>query len=429
MSRVAAETPSPAYPLRVSPNRRHLVDGRGVPFLLHGEAAWSLIVALSREEAERYLADRAAKGVNTIVVNLIEHKFKGPANSYGDLPFGAGGALAQPNEAYFAHADWVIRRAGACGIQVLLAPLYLGLAETDEGWIEEVQAAGVAGCREWGRMVGRRYASFDNILWLVGGDRDPRPVLDHIDAFVEGLKEFDQRHLCTADGAPERPPAEDFGRGGWLDLHNTYTYGIVPRHLLADYHRSPVRPFFLKGSAYEGEHNASAVQIRRQAYWALLCGACGQIFGNRPIWLFDPGWQEALESQGSRDMVHLRALFTSRPWFHLLPDDAHEVVTGGLGEFRGLDFLAAARTSDGGTVIAYMPTARTITVDLTKICGTRVAAWWFDPRTGTAQGAGEFPTGSSREFAPPGEGDWVLVLDDATRGYGPPGTPNGGSDR
>jgi len=62
---------------------------------------------------------------------------------------------------------------------------------------------------------------------------------------------------------------------------------------LRDYNRSPVVPFFLIESTYEGEHNASAVQIRRQAYWAILCGGMGHIIGNRPIWLFDPGWAES----------------------------------------------------------------------------------------------------------------------------------------
>ena len=55
--------------------------------------------------------------------------------------------------------------------------------------------------------------------------------------------------------------------------------------------------------------------------------------------------------------MRLKALFTSRPWEELVPDQKHEVVVDGLGEFHGLDYLAAARTHNGGTVIAYLPTA------------------------------------------------------------------------
>ena len=214
----------------------------------------------------------------------------------------------------------------------------------------------------------------------------------------------------------------EYAQGGWVDVNCTYTYEIVHQKLLADCRRLPVRPFFLMESSYEGEHNSSAVQIRRQAYWANLCGGCGQFMGNNPIWPFNHGWEQAMDLVGSRDMVHLKDLFASRPWFHLVPDAQHQVVTGGLGEFRGLDYLAAARTHDGGTAIAYMPTARAVTVDLTKICGKSAVAWWFDPRTGEAQAAGEFATEGSQGFEPPSEGDWVLVLDDAGRGYAPPGS-------
>ena len=120
-------------------------------------------------------------------------------------------------------------------------------------------------------------------------------------------------------------------------------------------------------------------------------------------------------------MVRLKALFTSRPWYELVPDQKHEVVVDGLGEFRGLDYLAAARTPDGGTVIAYMPTSRTFTVDLSKVSGTAAQAWWYNPRTGKADAAEKFPTGAKQKFTPPAEGDWVLVVDDSSRSLPPPG--------
>jgi len=93
----------------------------------------------------------------------------------------------------------------------------------------------------------------------------------------------------------------------------------------------------------------------------------------------------------------------------------------GLGEFNGLDYLAAARTRDGGTVIAYLPTARAITIDLSKVAGTSTQAWWYNPRSGKADSAGKHVGGAKRKFAPPSEGDWVLVLDDASRNLAAPG--------
>jgi uncharacterized protein DUF4038 len=75
--------------LRISPSRRYLVDQNNAPFLLQGDAAWSLIVAMSDAEVEQYLANRRAKGFNTVIVELIEHRFakKPPFNEAGDAPF------------------------------------------------------------------------------------------------------------------------------------------------------------------------------------------------------------------------------------------------------------------------------------------------------------------------------------------------------
>lgn len=411
------------YPVKVGPDHRHLVTQNGTPFLVQGEAAWSLISGLTKEEAETYLEDRRKKGFNTIIVNLIEHKFRGPVNRYGQGPFLTLGDFSTPNEKYFEHADWVIRKAAEKGIQVFLAPIYLGYIGSSEGWVGEAIANGPEKSRGWGRYVGKRYASFDNIVWLIGGDRNPESARGEIDAVAQGIKEFDSRHIFTAHCHPENSAIDQYKDDGWLDLNTTYTYNIVHDMLLRDYHREPAMPFVLIESTYEGEHNASAVQIRRQAYWAILCGATGQFMGNKPIWLYDPGWEAALNSTASQDMTRLKDLFLSRPWFDLVPDDKHEVVVDGLGEFRGLDYASAARTKDGGTVIAYMPTARPITVDMTKVSGKEATAWWFNPRSGKADSIGQCPTSGKHEFTPPGEGDWILVLDDASKKLSAPGTP------
>lgn len=410
------------YPLRVGPDHRHLVDQSGTPYLIQGDAGWSLISGLTKEEAEKYLEARRRLGFNSIIVNLIEHKFRGPVNRYGEGPFTTPGDFSTPNEKYFEHADWVIRKAQEMGLQIFLAPIYLGYIGTDEGWIQELVANGPEKARNWGRFVGNRYRDFDNIVWIIGGDHNPDTARPEVDAVAEGIKERDGRHLMTAHCHPENSAIDQYRDDGWLDVNDTYTYNIVHEMLIRDYNRQPVIPYFLIESTYEGEHNASQVQIRRQAYWAILSGATGQFMGNRPIWLFDPGWEAALDSVGSRDMQRLGWLFHSRPWNELTPDQKHEVVVEGLGEFRGLDYLTAARTSDDATVIAYMPTARTISVEMSKVSGKQAMAWWFDPRTAQATSIGKFPTSGKQEFKPPAEGDWVLVLDDAARNLPAPGT-------
>lgn len=420
------------YPLKVAAGKRFLVDQHNAPFLMQGDAAWSLIVQLSDSDVERYLANRRQKGFNTIMVNLIEHKFcdHPPLDLAGDAPFMTSGDFSRPNEKYFAHADGVIRKAAENGIVVLLYPIYLGYKGTQEGWVEEALANGPEKCLNYGRYLGKRYRGFDNIVWMMGGDRHPGTALEDVDLIALGIKEYDQRHVFSAHCDGDHSAVEDYSGGGWLSFNTTYTGGIVHRKLLEDYNRQPALPFVLIESSYEGEHNASDVQIRRQAYWSILCGGFGHVFGNNPIWHFDgPGlftvnttWQQAMDLPGSVSMEIWGKLFHSRNWYDLIPDQKHEVVTRGLGEFRGLDYLAAARTSDGNTVIAYMPSKRTISVDMSKVTGRQVKAWWFDPRNGKATVAGTFPASGTREFTPPGDGDWVLMLDNASLQLPPPGS-------
>ena len=75
--------------------------------------------------------------------------------------------------------------------------------------------------------------------------------------------------------------------------------------------------------------------------------------------------------------------------------------------------------------MVYAPIGRAFSVRMNKITGPKVNAWWYDPRTGEAASAGEFPNTGEREFLPPNPGevlDWILVLDDASKNFGPPGS-------
>ena len=64
-------TPSPRppgadYPLKVSANRRYLVDQQDVPFLMMGDSPQALIANVSEVEADAYFADREANDFNAV---------------------------------------------------------------------------------------------------------------------------------------------------------------------------------------------------------------------------------------------------------------------------------------------------------------------------------------------------------------------------
>ena len=255
---------------------------------------------------------------------MIEHKFckNPPLNAGRRSTLQYPGDFPTPNEKrYFAYADWVIRKAADNGIQVLLCAHLLGIqGHSMRGGWPEAMANGPEKCLAYGRYLGKRYKDFDNVIWLIGADRNPGPALEKVDLIALGIREFDKRHLFTAQCEPEHSAVDEFSGGKWLDFNTTYTYEIVHEKLLADYDRTPVMPFMLIESTYEGEHNASDVQVRRQAYWTVLCGGLGHIMGNKPLWLFDSGWQQAMDLPGSVGMMHWGELFRSRASYDLVPD-------------------------------------------------------------------------------------------------------------
>jgi hypothetical protein len=109
-------------------------------------------------------------------------------------------------------------------------------------------------------------------------------------------------------------------------------------------------------------------------------------------------------------------LFRGLPWEKLVPDERHAVVTAGLGTFGEKEYATAAWVPDGTLAIAYLPTARPVTVDMGRFRG-RVEASWLDPTDGGAHPAdgSPFQNAGTRELAPPGpnrigDDDWVLLL-------------------
>ena len=119
----------------------------------------------------------------------------------------------------------------------------------------------------------------------------------------------------------------------------------------------------------------------------------------------------------------LNRAFLGRPWHLLEPDWAHNVVIAGRGFFNaaqtpgGEDYATAARSSDGKLVMAYMPTARSITVQMNRLAAP-AAAQWFDPTSGDVVRIeeGRLPNRGNRDFTPPGknrdgDSDWVLILE------------------
>ena len=415
--------PGATFPLHTEAGKRYLIDAQGNPFLIHGDTAWSLIVQLTDAEVDQYLDDRKAKGFNTVLVNLIERYFSNsaPNDRLGNAPFAAPGDFSAPNNAYFARAASIVQKAADRNMLVLMTPAYLGFdsATDNEGWFPEMQASGTTTLFAYGEYLANRFAIYDNIIWLNGGDRTPSSA-DRIyhNAVADGIRNVRTTWLHSFHGAPGDAALVAVGAPtpSWLAVNSIYSQANdVHARGLVQYNNSTM-PYFLLEARYESEPGppdpvVTTQQLRAQAYEALLAGATGQIFGNNPIWHFQAPtslfpytgtWQTALNSGGSVSMQRLAALWTARSWWLLQPQDS--MITAGH----------AARASDGSFALAYVTT--NVTVQLNQLAGPNVLARWYDPFTGVYNPINTFPKSASPFFTTPGNNgnngaDWVLVLE------------------
>ena len=267
-----------------------------------------------------------------------------------------------------------------------------------------------------------------------------------------GLRKGDGgRHLITLHPTGGQGSIDCFKNDETLDFNlrqNGHGIEYTGRydHTISDYKRSPIKPLIDAEPVYEGHpvsFNANekgysiAADCRRALYWDLFSGACGHTYGHHSVWQFySPAhqpvnnplliWTDAIQQPGASQIQYGRWLLESRPVLTRIPDDDVIVPSSvplsvpGAGTRR----FVATRDSQGSYAMVYVPVGRAFSVHMDKVTGKKVTAWWFNPRDGSAVKIGEFENTGEREFTPPNLGealDWVLVLDDAVKGYGSPG--------
>lgn len=436
---------SAAFPLAVSSDKRYLVDQNGTPFRLQGDSAWSLIANLTAGEIDTYLADRASRGFNALLVNLLEHRFAelAPRDLAGDYPFTSHTPgsydFSTPNEAYFAFADQAIDKAAAKGFVVFLNVMYCGYGGGEEGWWSELTNATNtrATCYAYGQFLGNRYKDKPNLVFVLSGDYTPPAGSEGEARLLEirrGIREAGAAQLMTAHIAPGGSSSDWSAFAGFDELYGIYP-GDPPTNcytLSLQQYAAGGKPVYLLEPGYEAEgwyEPGTPAAIRRYAWWAQLSGIAGTFYGHRDIWAFQTDswnagypfgyqdWRQSLGAPGAVDMSRMSSLLDSLEWWRLVPSGLagmKTLVTAGLGS--GNEHVAAAAAADGSFLLAYVPTAHTgaFTIDLTALAGG-VTAYWWDPTNGASTPLGSLTNTGTHDFSVPGsnaggDGDWLLVL-------------------
>jgi hypothetical protein len=435
--------PATGQLITLSADGTHLINSHtNKPVFITGDAPQLLMLQISFEDVEIYLADRSARGFNALWVYPADPvgQANAPKNYYGDAPFN-GADFTNENPVYWAYVDKVLKRASSYGITLVLDPGFVGLS-ANPGYLKSYLNSSHAVMTAYGAWLGNRYKNYDNIIWSVGGDADPSEagLYAKLGDLAAGLSSAVPNHLITLEACRWCTPRNQSSLnvyGGnppiWLDLN--WAYNMQPTVVDGCQKAFNASPTFLPPLMgedwYELEHSMTSSQVRGEGYWEALSGCyLGRLFGNEAIYSFNspkfilaPTWQSQLGSDGSVGEEMLGRLMRTREHWMMVPDIEHTVVTAGYG--AGGNLTTTSRTSDGQTIIAYIPNgnATTISVDMTKITSQRQQArcWWFNPRNGAATQVGVFANMGTQKFTPPDSNDWVLVVDDVNSNLDVPG--------
>ena len=466
----------------------------GKPFFYVGDTAWELFTRLTKSEVEKYFQVRKEQGFNVIMtISHNEVKEKNTQkeganypNREGFTPFSDKDHLFIPEgivPAYWEHVDWVFKQAEKDGLYIAFLPYWGNLYAQKEraNLINKNEMA-----YNWGYFLGNRYKEKTNIIWVIGGDYepwdyktkkfDPEEYMVPI-ATAEGIadgingakKQFDggkanySTSLMTYHINEGLSSSKYFHHNSFLDFngiqsgHNMKDIARNFQMVQEDYNKSPIKPTIDLESWYEyikvrksgkwEDPRCSSFDVRRNAYRSVLAGAMGYTYGNNNVWLFfrknqnyedkynptdDWDSDEGIYSDGARQMIWARNLFTSRPYIKCIP------TAYILSNYKSEDIethIQSALAEDKSFALLYIPSKQVFNVDMTQVIGN-VDCWWYNPVTGTIcdqtgkeiKAKKPFQTISQKEkttnyqFSSPTNQDWILVLDDASKELPIPGS-------
>ncbi len=432
-------------PLAMSANRHYLVDAQGNPFLFVGDSSWGLPANVTGTNINYFFSTRSNQGFNVVLFSLVNVAYTaGPANAQlpdGTLPFTStvNGVydLTAENPAYFQEISNLLQIAAANGIVVMLDPLETG------GWLSVAVANGPSRCLAYGEYVGNYFSHFTNVIWMNGNDYncdDPNIVTNDecMTNVAYGIKLAAAGQTQSIEISSTNAPVGGMEDANWFPFmlfSQAYSWSPQYDYILRVYNRSNALPEILGEAHYENEsvgyppsfnntEYGTQYVIRQQVWWTMLSGGCGHLYGNNYTWTFKAGWQGQMATPAVTNILQATTLLRSVPWWALVPDTNHTVLTAGYGTytFTGLcstnDYVTTAWTTNGSLMVSYLPSARAVTVALTNFNGA-VRGRWFDPAAGqysTIAGS-PFSNRGTKSFLPPGSNasatnsDWVLVLD------------------
>jgi hypothetical protein len=433
---------APAMPLlKLASNKKYFTTSDGRPFFWMGDTGWLLFIKLNNEETLQYLDKRKEQGFNVIQV-MVLHDLEKAVNRYGDSAL-HNGDVSKPfirtglnSHDFWKHVDFVIDAAAKRGIYLALVPVW--------GTNVKNGHVSVAAARSYAKFLGQRYKNRNNIIWLNGGDINGSDSIAVWNEIGDGLKKYDGRHLVGFHPRGRTSSSRWFQSSHWLDFnmfqsgHRNYAqdtskgethYGEDNwKYIDEDLAKKPVKPTLDGEPSYEGIpqglHDTTqpywnANDVRRYAWWSVLEGGAGFTYGNNAVMQFhqpsDKGsaygakefWYTAINDTGAGQMIYLKNLLLSKPYFERVADP-DMIIYNGQHHQR----ISVAKGKNYAIIYTY--TGDKFRLRPGRIAGEELIATWYDPRTGKFSGGQQILNSIQKEFDPPGDpaegNDWVLLL-------------------
>jgi hypothetical protein len=394
-----------AYPIKVSGNGRYFVDQNGDPAFWLGNTQWQIFREYTLKEVRIILENVKSKGFNVVQAMLLGVEGPVHPNVYGEMPW-LDNDPAKPNEEYFENVDSIIQL-------VREIDLILSMTLYHRRFGDHMNPRNA---RPWAKWIAERYKDVPNIIWSMTpvANQEYVPLLRQLAA---GLQEGDNGfHIITFKPDPAPYSSSFIHDESWLAFNSIQTWKdvrLIYPMVTNDYSLKPVKPVVMAEGAYEEGteygFDVTPLWIRRQAYYSYLAGG-HHSYGHNDSWRVLPTWKDALDAPGASQMSVLKRIFLGRKeWWNLVPDQA-AFASG--GQTKGDVLNLAARHRNSEWIMVYSASKTSFSINMNKVEGDEVNAFWIDPKTGDATFIDSFPSRGVKSFSTPGEWeDAILILE------------------
>ncbi len=416
--------------LKVSDNNRYFEYADETPYFFLADTVWNGALLSDLAGWDTFLNTRVDQHFTAIQFVTTQWR-AAKTDAVGQTAF-TGVKTVQVNPRFYQRMDPYFDRVNQKGMIAVPVLLWAIRGEDNPGYfLPEDQRAVMA------EYQIARYGAHQ-VIWFLGGDGNYRGEEQAAPWRRIGRMVFGDNHHRIATMHPSGMSwvADEFRDEKWFsflgyqsghgdddNLHRWTAAGPAS----TEWSKEPARPIinlepnYEDHLAYQSRQPHPPLNIRRAAYWSLLCvPPAGVTYGGHGVWGWhaergpapahpntgdgDP-WHVAMNMPGAQQMKHLYDFFGAIEWQRLRPDQSLVANQAKAAE----NFIVAARSDEGDMAVLYAPGGNSVRVNGESL-NLPLRAKWYNPRTGAWTDEGLMKS-KVQGFTKPNTKDWLLYLE------------------